>query len=108
MHGASRAAAPAAHRIVLGPSRKTTNPANGGFSLWLPSMPASPAFGIVRPMLTEASRDRGFICLACGCELPEPLRRTASLRCHDCRALNAPLHVEHARRERTRELESAA
>jgi hypothetical protein len=71
-------------------------------------MPASSVFGIVRAMLTEAFRERGFICLACGCELPEPLRRTASLRCHDCRALNAPLHVEHARRERTRKLENAA
>jgi hypothetical protein len=43
----------------------------------------------------------GFICLACGGELPGPLRRTASLRCHDCRELNAPLRVEHARWERT-------
>jgi hypothetical protein len=41
-----------------------------------------------------------FICLACGGELPEPLRRTASLRCLDCRELSAPLRVEHARRER--------
>jgi hypothetical protein len=41
-----------------------------------------------------------LICLACGGELPEPLRRTASLRCHDCRDLNAPLRVEHARWER--------
>ncbi|MEN3311880.1 MAG: hypothetical protein V7645_1209 [Actinomycetota bacterium] len=42
-----------------------------------------------------------FICLACGGELPEPLRRTASLRCHDCRELSAPLRVEHARWELT-------
>jgi hypothetical protein len=42
----------------------------------------------------------GFICLACGGELPEPLRRTASLRCHDCRELNTPLRIEHARWER--------
>ena len=42
----------------------------------------------------------GFICLACGGELPETLRRTASLRCHDCRDMNAPLRVEHARWER--------
>ena len=41
-----------------------------------------------------------FICFACGGELPEPLRRTASLRCHDCRELNAPLRVEHASWER--------
>jgi hypothetical protein len=40
--------------------------------------------------------------------LPEPLRRTASLRCHDCRALNAPLHVEHARRARALRFKSAA
>jgi hypothetical protein len=71
-------------------------------------MPASPVFVIVRRMLTAASRERGFICLACGCELPEPLRWTASLRCHDCRALDAPLHLEHLRRERTLEFKSAA
>jgi hypothetical protein len=92
----------------LGASRKIANPANGGFTLWLPSMPASLVFVIVRRMLTEASRERGFTCLACGCEMPELLRRTASLRCHDCRALDAPLHVEHLRRERTLELKSAA
>jgi hypothetical protein len=40
-----------------------------------------------------------FICLACGGELPEPLRRTASLRCLDCRDLSAPLRVEHTRWE---------
>jgi hypothetical protein len=41
----------------------------------------------------------GLICLACGGELPEPLRHTASLRCHDCRDLNVPLRVELARWE---------
>jgi hypothetical protein len=41
----------------------------------------------------------GLICLACGAELPEPLRATASLRCHDCRELNAPLRVEHTQCE---------
>jgi hypothetical protein len=71
-------------------------------------MPASPVFVIVHRMLTEASGHRGFICLACGCELPEPLRRMASLRCHDCRALNAPLHVEHLRTKRTRQSKKAA
>jgi hypothetical protein len=45
------------------------------------------------------TRHSAFICLACGGELAEPLRRTASLRCHDCRELNAPLRVEHARSE---------
>jgi hypothetical protein len=48
-------------------------------------------------MLTSHS---GFICLACGGALAEPLRRAASLRCHDCRELNAPLRVEHASWER--------
>jgi hypothetical protein len=33
--------------------------------------------------------------------LAEPLRLVASLRCHDCRDLNAPLRVEHARWERS-------
>jgi hypothetical protein len=28
------------------------------------------------------------------------LRWTGSLRCHDCRALNAPVRLEHARWER--------
>jgi hypothetical protein len=41
-----------------------------------------------------------FICLACGGTLPDPLRFAASLRCHDCRELNAPLRAEHARWER--------
>jgi hypothetical protein len=41
-----------------------------------------------------------FICLACGSDLPEPLRRAASLRCHDCREHDAPLRFEHASRER--------
>jgi hypothetical protein len=71
-------------------------------------MPATTASVIVRRMVTEESRDRGFICLACGCELPDPLRLTASLRCHDCRALNAPLHVEHLRPKRALELKNAA
>jgi hypothetical protein len=41
-----------------------------------------------------------LICLACGDELPEPLRWTGSLRCHDCRALSAPIKIEYARWER--------
>jgi hypothetical protein len=59
---------------------------------------------IVRLMLTSHSE---FICLACGSELAEPLRRTASLRCHDCRELNAPLRVEHASWERAVRLRSS-
>jgi hypothetical protein len=47
----------------------------------------------------------GFICLACGDELPESLRWMASLRCLDCREANSPLRVEHARWERARRLE---
>jgi hypothetical protein len=42
----------------------------------------------------------GIICLACGTELPESLRWTASLRCHTCRELNSPLSVDFARWER--------
>jgi hypothetical protein len=60
-------------------------------------MPARDLSVIVRLMLTSHS---GFICLACGGELAEPLRRAASLRCHDCRELDAPLRVEHASWER--------
>jgi hypothetical protein len=60
-------------------------------------MPAKHVSVIVQHMLTSHG---AFICLACGGELAEPLRRTASLRCHDCRELDAPLRVEHARWER--------
>jgi hypothetical protein len=49
-----------------------------------------------------------FICLACGDELPESLRAAGSLRCHDCRELNAPLQLEHARWERALRLRSSA
>jgi hypothetical protein len=60
-------------------------------------MPAKHVSVIVQLMLTSHG---AFICLACGGELAEPLRRTASLRCHDCRELNAPLRDEHASWER--------
>jgi hypothetical protein len=49
----------------------------------------------------------GPICLACGAELPEALRWTASLRCHDCRELNAALRVEHTHGERGLRLRSS-
>jgi hypothetical protein len=42
----------------------------------------------------------GIICLACGAQLPEALRWTASLRCHGCRELEAPLRADLARSER--------
>ncbi len=54
------------------------------------------------------SSHSGFICLACGGKLPEPLQWAGSLRCHDCRKSNAPLHVEHARWERALRLRRAA
>jgi len=40
----------------------------------------------------------GLFCLSCGAELAETLRRTASLRCHDCRDTAAPISFELARR----------
>jgi hypothetical protein len=49
----------------------------------------------------------GLICLACGAALPEPLRATASLRCHDCRELNAPLRAEHTHGQRGLRLRSS-
>jgi hypothetical protein len=67
-------------------------------------MPAKHLSVIVQLMLTS---DGPFICLACGRELAEPLLRTASLRCHDCRELNAPLRVEHASWERALRLRSS-
>jgi hypothetical protein len=39
-------------------------------------------------------------CLACGDELAEPLKRTASLRCHDCREAGEPISFELALRAR--------
>jgi hypothetical protein len=44
----------------------------------------------------------GFICLACGEELADALRVSVALRCHECRRLDTPLHVAHARRARAR------
>jgi hypothetical protein len=41
-----------------------------------------------------------LFCLSCGVELGEPLRRTASLRCHDCREAGAPISFELAVRAR--------
>jgi hypothetical protein len=41
-----------------------------------------------------------LFCLSCGLELPEPLRRTASLRCHECRDAGSPISFEHALRAR--------
>ena len=81
----------------LGASCKIEGSATRRFRLRLSSMPAKHVSVIVQLMLTSHG---AFICLACGGELAEPLRRTASLRCHDCRELNAPLRVEHARSER--------
>lgn len=39
-----------------------------------------------------------LFCLACGVDLPDPLRRTASLRCHACRDEGAPISFELALR----------
>jgi hypothetical protein len=33
-------------------------------------------------------------CLSCGTTMAACLRRTGSLRCHDCRDANAPLRAE--------------
>jgi hypothetical protein len=42
----------------------------------------------------------GIICLACGGELPDSLRWAASLRCHNCRDVNAPVRADFGRWER--------
>jgi hypothetical protein len=39
-------------------------------------------------------------CLACGDNLAESLKRTASLRCHDCREAGEPISFELALRAR--------
>jgi hypothetical protein len=41
-----------------------------------------------------------FFCLSCGGALAEPLQRTISLRCHDCRETDAPISFELALRAR--------
>jgi hypothetical protein len=41
-----------------------------------------------------------LFCLSCGVERAEPLRRTASLRCHDCLEAGAPISFELALRAR--------
>lgn len=41
-----------------------------------------------------------LFCLSCGTQMPEPLRRTASLRCHDCREAGEPISLELALRAR--------
>jgi hypothetical protein len=41
-----------------------------------------------------------LFCLSCGVDLLEPLRRTASLRCHDCRDAGEPISFELALRAR--------
>jgi hypothetical protein len=41
-----------------------------------------------------------LFCLSCGGRLPEPLYRTWSLRCHDCRDSGAPISFELALRAR--------
>jgi|GraSoiStandDraft_16_1057320.scaffolds.fasta_scaffold844594_2 hypothetical protein len=37
-----------------------------------------------------------LFCLSCGTDLAEALRRTASLRCHECRDAGAPISFELA------------
>jgi len=59
-------------------------------------MRTSDVFAIVRAVTSS----RAFICLACGRELPDRVRSAGSLRCAECRKLNAPLRLEHARWER--------
>jgi len=51
----------------------------------------SDALGIVQGVERPP---RSGICLSCGDDLSEPLRRSASLRCHDCRDSGAPLSRE--------------
>jgi len=41
-----------------------------------------------------------LFCLSCGGRLAEPLNRTRSLRCHDCRDTDAPISFELALRAR--------
>ena len=45
-------------------------------------------------------RDLELFCLSCGREMAGPLRRTASLRCHDCREAGEPISFELALRAR--------
>src|SRR2546429_3571169 len=42
--------------------------------------------------------ERELVCLSCGVELVDSLRHTASLRCHDCRDVDAPISSDFVRR----------
>jgi hypothetical protein len=44
--------------------------------------------------------ERELFCLSCGVELVDSLRHTASLRCHDCRDVDAPISSDFVRRAR--------
>jgi hypothetical protein len=46
-------------------------------------------------------------CLSCGDHLAEPLKRTASLRCHDCREVGEPISFELALRARAMQAQAA-
>jgi hypothetical protein len=54
----------------------------------------------VSAIVSAMTSCRAFTCLACGCAMPDRVRATGSLRCAECRELNAPLSLEHARWER--------
>lgn len=65
-------------------------------------IPPSPASTLTWAQ-TAALNPHTPICLSCGVQLCQPLARLGSLRCHSCRALDAPLdcrlvhsHVQRA------------
>jgi hypothetical protein len=47
-------------------------------------------------------------CLACGGALEQALKVSGSLRCHDCRDLQAPLRPEHVEPEHVADMRRAA
>jgi hypothetical protein len=53
---------------------------------------AAPSDGVA--IVPSVERPPAGICLSCGDDLSESLRRSASLRCHDCRDSGAPLSRE--------------
>lgn len=67
----------------------------------LPGRARSVSLRLVTTSAPEAAIEALLICLACGNDLPPPLARAGSLRCHDCRSEEAPLEPWLVHRQRS-------
>jgi hypothetical protein len=66
----------------------------------LPGRARSVSLRLITTSAPEAAIEALLICLACGDDLPPPLARAGSLRCHDCRSAEAPLEIWLVHRQR--------